>query len=167
MSARGALALAALAVLAAPARADEGCGAYGWSVQRAEGWFADAKLPQRASGSRLRRIDRAVALDLQPLSHFQFFLPPEMKAQAGSYAGFVTFFGVPKPAVYQVTLSRPGHVDVFENGARIKPIAMKSAPKCADAEVSARYALANGDLVLVQVSDVASTSIKVAFALAD
>ena len=27
--------------------------------------------------------------------------------------------------------------------------------------------LANGDLVLVQVSDVASTSIKVAFALAD
>jgi hypothetical protein len=56
---------------------------------------------------------------------------------------------------------------VFENGMRIKPTATASAPKCEDARVSARFDLGTGDLVLVQVSDVASSSIKVAFANAE
>ena len=163
MNVRVALALAALVGLAAPARADYGCAAIGWSVKNEQHWFADKKLPQRASGSRLRRIDRAVTLKLKPLKQVPFFLPPAKAVKAGSYAGEVTFFGVPRPGVYQVTLSAPADVDVFENGTRIKPMVMASAPKCPDARVSGRYALGTGDLVLVQISNAASTSIKVAF----
>jgi hypothetical protein len=152
---------------APPARADDGCAALGWSVQREKAWFADPKLPHRTSGARLRRIDRAVTLTLEPLKRVDFFLPPAIAPEAGSYAGEVTFFGVPKPGLYEVTLSEASHIDVFENGMRIKPAAMSSAPHCADVRVSARYDLGEGDLVLVQVTDVASKSIKVAFAAAD
>ena len=166
LSARHAWALAALLGLAAPARADDGCAAIGWSVKNEQGWFADKNLPQRVSGTRLRRIDRAVKLALRPLKQVQFFLPPAKAAKGGTYAGEVTFFGVPRPGVYQVTLSQPADVDVFENGARIKPMVLARAPHCPDAPVSGRYALGTGDLVLVQISNAASNSIKVAFELA-
>jgi hypothetical protein len=149
---------------ALPARADDGCAALGWSVQREKAWFADPKLTHRTSGARLRRIDRAVTLTLEPVKGVNFFLPPAIAPDPGSYAGEVTFFGVPKPGLYEVTLSEGSHIDVFENGMRIKPAAMSSAPHCADARVSGRFDLGEGDLVLVQVTDVASKSIKVAFA---
>ena len=167
VSARSALALAALVGLAAPARADDSCAAIGWSVKKEQGWFADKKLPHRVSGgARLRRIDRAVDLELKPLKQAVFFLPPEKKPKADTYAGTIAFFGVPRPATYQVTLSEPAELDVFENGMRIKPSALMRAPKCNDARVSGRYALQTGDLVLVQISNAASSSIKVALELA-
>jgi hypothetical protein len=153
---------AALAFSLAPARADD-CGAIGWSVKNAQSWFAEKNLPHRVSGVRLRRIDRAVDLELKPLKQAVFFLPPKMKPKDGTYAGDVTFFGVPKPGLYQITLSEPAEVDVFENGARIQAQAQASAPKCENAVVSARFALGTGDLVLVQISGAAGKSIKVAF----
>jgi hypothetical protein len=161
-----ALALAVLLGLIAPARADDGCAAIGWSVKNEQSWFADKKLKQRPSGVRLKQIDRAVDLEMRPLKQVTFFLPPEKKPKADSYAGEVTFFGVPRPGVYQVTLSQPAELDVFENGMRIKPVAFARAPDCEDARVSARFALQTGDLVLVQISNAASTSIKVALELA-
>ena len=156
--------LAIIMACAPPARADDGCAALGWSVQREMAWFADPKLTHRTSGARLRRIDRAVTLSLEPVKRVNFFLPPAIAPNPGSYAGEVTFFGVPKPGLYEVTLSEASHIDVFENGMRIKPAAMSSAPHCADARVSGRFDLGEGDLVLVQVTDVAAKSIKVAFA---
>ena len=153
----------ASAALAAPAYAEDSCAALGWSVKKEQGWFADKKLPQRASGARLRRIDRAVTLNLKPLKQVQFFLPPAKPAKAGSEAGEVTFFGVPRPGIYQVTLSAAADIDVFENGVRIKPITLAHAPNCPDASVSGRYALQTGDLVLVQISNAAANTIKVAF----
>ncbi len=167
-SVKRALGLAlALVALSPCARADDGCDKIGWSVKREQNWFADKNLPHRPSGERMRRIDRAVDLTLKPLKDVQFFLPPSIPPQAKSYAGEITFFGVPKPGVYEVTLSQTGHVDVFENGTRIKALATSNAPHCEDARVSARYDLGTGDLVLVQVTDVATTTIKVAFAAAE
>jgi hypothetical protein len=166
VSARGALALATLLALVAPVRADDACGMIGWSVKREQGWFAEKTLKRRPSGTRLKKIDRAVDLDLKPVKQVVFFLPPAKPARPGTYAGEVAFFGVPRPGVYQVTLSQQADVDVFENGMRIAPSAMASAPDCADARVSARYALNTGDLVLVQISNASAASIKIAFALA-
>ena len=167
MNVRAALALVAVAGLSAPARADDGCSAIGWSVKNEQGWFADKKLPKRVSGgARLRRIDRAVDLELKPLKKAVFFLPPRTKPKTSTFAGTIAFFGVPRPGVYQVTLSEPADVDVFENGVRIKPMTLVSAPHCPDARVSGRYALQTGDLVLVQISNAASNAIKIAFQLA-
>jgi hypothetical protein len=140
------------------------CSSYSWSVARERGWFSDPQLPRRVSGARLRRIDRAVELGLKPMRDVKFFLPPAAKAKASSFGGLVTFFGVPHPGLYQVTLSEPADIDVFENGRRISPVAESRAPNCKDAAVSDRFDLAPGDLVLLQISNAAALNIKAAFA---
>lgn len=81
------------------------CHEFAWSLDQERAWFDQKRLPRRVSGARLRRIDRAVTLDLQPTSQAKFFLPPERKPNVDSFSGDVTFFGVPKPGQYQVTLS--------------------------------------------------------------
>ena len=139
------------------------CRGFAWSLDRERAWFDQKRLPRRVSGARLRKIDRAVALDLQPTSKAKFFLPPERRPKARSFSGDVTFFGVPKPGQYQVTLSEPASIDVFENGARLKPVAATEAKDCAGLAKSLRYDLAPGDLVLVQVTGAVSSTINVAF----
>jgi hypothetical protein len=148
----------------APAPAGQGCAALGWPLAREDGWFADSRLPHRVSGARLRRIDRAVQLDLQPDDKLQFFLSPAKPLRTGGYGGLVTFFGVPRPALYQVTLSDAADVDLFENGARIRPEATERASDCPGAAFSARFSLAPGDLVLLQISNASHPTIKAAFA---
>jgi hypothetical protein len=141
-----------------------GCDQLSWSVARERAWFNDAKLTHRTSGARLRKIDRAVELGLEPTKKVEFFLPPERTPKPHSFGGEVTFFGVPKPGLYQVTLSDKARIDVFENGARLKSAAYTSANNCPDVRTSVRFALAPGDLVLVELTNAAKNSIKVAFA---
>ncbi len=150
-----------------PAPADQtasGCDSFAWSIAREQAWFRDANLARRASGARLSRIDRAVELALLPTRKVRFFMPPERLPNPGGYSGEVTFFGVPRPATYQVTLSNEAWIEVFENGVRLRPIASTDAKGCSGVRKSVRFALAPGDLVLVQLSDAAKDSIKVAFA---
>ncbi len=140
-----------------------GCGAFAWSVSNERAWFADKKLRRSASGVRLARIDRAVELQLAPTKSILFFLPPEQVPRPGSYGGEVTFFGVPHPGIYQVTVSRDAWIDVFENGTRLPFVGATEAKDCDGVRKSARFALAPGDLVLVQISGASQPSIKVAF----
>lgn len=143
---------------------DAGCSKLPWSVARERAWFNDAQLAHRASGARMRKIDRAVELDLQPTPKVKFFLPPERKPKTDSFSGEVTFFGVPKPGMYQVTLSDDASIDVFENGVRLKEMDSMSAKDCPGIGRSVRFELAPGDLVLVEVSGAPGKSIKTAFA---
>src|SRR5450631_2366658 len=64
-----------------------GCEQFSWSVTRERAWFKDSKLARRASGVRLRKIDRAVDLALEPTNNPEFFLPPERKPQPHSFSG--------------------------------------------------------------------------------
>jgi hypothetical protein len=116
---------------------------------------------------RLSRIDRAIELTLTPTKSIQFFLPPMKAPDPDSYSGEVTFFGVPRPGVYQVTISQDAAVDVFENGRRLVALAMSEAKGCEGVRKSERFALAPGDLVLIQVRGATEPLIKVAFAEAD
>jgi hypothetical protein len=143
------------------------CEKLSWRVDRERDWFADKNLPHRASGARLRRIDRTVDLALRPARQVDLFLPPDVKPRPNSFSGEVTFFGVPKPGLYQVTLSNQATIDVFENGARLKAIGPASARHCPGVVESVRYELAPGDLVLVEVTNASRSSIKVAFAEAE
>ena len=106
------------------------CENFSWRVDRERDWFAENNLPRRASGARLRRIDRAVDLSLRPARQVDLFLPPDVKPRPNSFSGEVTFFGVPKPGLYQVTLSNQATIDVFENGARLKATDSTSAKHC-------------------------------------
>ena len=158
-----AAATAALAQVAANPETKKACSDFSWSVARERDWFSDANLPRRASGARLRRIDRAVSLDLEPTKDVRLFLPPARKPRAKSFSGEVTFFGVPRAGRYQVTLSDDASIDVFENGARLRPTSVTSDNACEVVSKSERFALAPGDLVLVEVTDARERSIKVAF----
>jgi hypothetical protein len=144
-------------------RQQQGCKAFAWPIGREQAWFDDARLAHRASGARMSHINRAVELALAPISKAHFFMAPEHPLGADGYGGEAVFFGVPKPAVYQVTVSEEATIDVFENGARLKPIASTGAPGCAGVRLSARYRLAPGDLVLIELRGAAKASIKLAF----
>ena len=141
-----------------------GCDSFAWPITRERAWFDDAKLARRASGARLSRVDRAVELSLLPTKNVRFFLAPERAPGPDRYGGEVTFFGVPRPATYQVTLSDEAWIDVFENGVRLKPTSSTGAKDCAGVRRSVRFQLAPGDLVLIQLSGARKDSIKVAFA---
>ncbi len=142
------------------------CDGFSWPVSNERAWFAARNLRHSASGVRLSRIDRAVELTLKPSDKVQFFLPPQKTPRHGSYSGDVTFFGVPRVGLYQVTISRNAEIDVFENGAPLSAVASSQATSCRGVRRSERYALAPGDLILVQISDARRPSIKVAFAQA-
>lgn len=141
----------------------DGCDAFAWPVAEERAWFADQNLRRRPTGARLSQIDRAVELTLEPTPSIHFFLPPGTAPRQDSYSGAVAFFGVPHPGLYQVTISRDAMIDVFENGMRLTPIASTEAKDCRGVRKSMRFALASGDLVLVQVSGALTPSIKVAF----
>lgn len=148
---------------ASSAASARGCDAFAWPVSNEQAWFADKNLRHSASGVRLSRIDRAVELKLAPMKSIQFFLPPEHVPPPDSYGGEVTFFGVPHPGIYQVTVSRDVWIDVFENGTRLPAVGSSEARGCDGVRKSMRFALAPGDLVLVQISGASQPSIKVAF----
>jgi hypothetical protein len=150
-----------------PSERAAGCDAFRWTVANERAWFTGKNLRQSASGVRLSRIDRAVELTLKHTKSIQFFLPPMKAPDPDSYSGEVTFFGVPRPGVYQVTISQDAAVDVFENGRRLVALAMSEAKGCEGVRKSERFALAPGDLVLIQVSGATEPLIKVAFAEAD
>ena len=99
------------------------CDGFAWPVSNERAWFAAKTLRRSASGVRLARIDRAVDLRLEPSDKVRFFLPPQKSPRPGGYSGEVTFFGVPRPGLYQVTISRNASIDVFENGARLAAVA--------------------------------------------
>ena len=149
---------------ATPAPPPKACTSFAWPLERERDWFQDSKLPHRESGARLRRIDRAVELALKPTGKVEFFLPPERPIKKGGYSGEVTFFGVPHPGPYQVTLSDDADIDVFENGTRLKMRVDTRADDCPGVHSSSRFDLAPGDLVLVEISNASVSSIKVAFA---
>ena len=142
------------------------CGQFSWPIGRERAWFADKQLPLRASGARLRRIERAVEHTLVPSERVHFFLPPKVEPKARSFGGEVTFFGVPKPGLYQITLSDEASIEVFENGTRLQPKGRTSAKNCPDVRESVRFELAPGDLVLVEIMNASTNSIEVAFAQA-
>jgi hypothetical protein len=144
-------------------RPEQGCEAFAWPIVREQAWFNDARLARRNSGARLSRIDRAVELALVPMNKARFFMAPERPVSAEGYSGETVFFGVPRPAIYQVTVSEDVSIDVFENGVRLKPISSTGAPDCAGVRRSARYRLAPGDLVLIELSGAEKASIKLAF----
>jgi hypothetical protein len=153
----------ALAQQAAADSRQAACDEFTWPVDNERAWFADKRLARRPSGARLRKIDRAVELSLEPSDRAEYFLPPEISPKAHSFSGAVTFFGVPRPGIYQVTLSAEASIDVFENGMRLKATGYTSAKNCPSVFESVRYELASGDLVLVQISNASTNSIKVAF----
>ena len=156
------LALALIAALGLATGASADCDHFKWPLAREKVWFAQAVEPIEAS-AEISRLDQAFALALKPSDSAGYLLPLKRPAVAGTYGGVVKVSSIPKPGVYQVTLTREAWVDVVQNGARAQSRNVSRQRDCVEMRKSVRFELAAGPAA-VQISGVDSASI--VFALA-
>ena len=148
-----------IALAAAPARAD--CEHFKWPLARERAWFAAAPEPVEA-GAEIGLAEQAFALALKPGEAAGFVAPPK-KALASTFGAVVKLKAIPKPGLYQVTLSREAWVDLIQNGASVKSRNVSRQSDCPGIAKSVRFELVAGPAVL-QIS--ASDGREINFAVA-
>jgi hypothetical protein len=150
------------------AAGEGGCGAFEWPLDKELGWMADAKAS--VSGDKLAAPpEGAIALKLAPEADVTFAVAPGGKPKADAkeaFGGVITFDGVPKPGIYQVTLSSVGWIDVVQNGASVATKGHTSMKDCAAIRKSVRFEIGSGPFVL-QLSSVPRDTIKIAIRAAE
>lgn len=168
------LALGVLALVSgaswAMAAGEGGCGAFEWPLDKELGWMADANPKAASSGEKLDAPpESAIAFKLTPLASVVFPLPPGGKPKGDPkemFGGVLTFDGVPKPGVYQVTLSSVGWVDVVQNGAALPATGHTGMKDCAAIRKSVRFEIGSGPFS-VQLSGIPQDTIKIAVRAAE
>ncbi len=155
-------ALTALMAWAGSAFAD--CEHFRWPLAREKAWFAGTAAPVEAGG-QVDAADRAYLLALKPTEAAGYLLPLEKPAASGTYGGVIKVAAIPKPGLYQITLSREGWIDVIQDNARVKTRGVSRQRDCANMRKSVRFQLNAGPAAL-QLSGVDSPSIALAVASA-
>ena len=148
-----------LLIGAAPARAD--CDHFKWKLDQEKTWFAQTPKLVEAGGA-IAGASGAYEVALKPESAAGYVIAPKTLT-AGAFGAIVRIAAIPKPGLYQVTLSREAWVDVIQNGARARTRNVSRQRDCPSFKKSVRLLLSAGPAV-VQFSGVAAPSI--AFALA-
>ena len=99
--------------------------------------------PGRSRRARRCRRTPAARLKLVPFAEAKLALAPERPPKfSPSYAGAFALDAPAAPAVYKVTLSAGGWIDVIQDGKFLKPIAFSDATGCANARKSVKFRLA-------------------------
>ena len=151
---------------AAPSLADDAaCKSFKWDLSREQGWLQTSP-PALASGATLAKAEGAAALLLSPVDGFAFAVAPEHKPAAGSFGAILSLPALDKAAIYQVTLSDEGWIDVIQDGASVKSGAFSGAKGCPGLRKSVRFDLKPGPVTL-QITGVKAQTINVAIGPAD
>ncbi|WP_413988946.1 hypothetical protein ACMDCR_23500 [Labrys okinawensis] len=151
---------------AVPTLADDAaCKSFKWDLTREQAWF-QASPPSLASGATLAKPEGAAALQLSPIDGLAFAIAPEHKPAPGSFGAIMSLPPLDKPAIYQVTLSDEGWIDVIQGGAAVKSGAFSGAKGCPGLRKSVRFDLKPGPVTL-QISGVKAQTINVAVGPAD
>jgi hypothetical protein len=150
-------------LLPAAALAEEprGCDKFKWPLDVERAALADAAR-RVASDAELQR-DSAVAITvpLAPLAEAGLALPPERAPKRrDGFAGSARFAAGGQAGDYKVTLSKPGWIDVIEDGRYLKPLDYTGALDCPGVRKSVAFHL-SGDTFVLQVSDVQEPTIDV------
>ena len=151
----------ALTILgAAPSLADDAaCKSFKWDLSREQGWL-QASPPALASGATLAKPEGAAALLLSPVDGLAFAVTPEHKPAAGSFGAVLSLPALDKAAIYQVTLSDEGWIDVIQDGASLKSGAFSGAKGCPGLRKSVRFPVGAFPVVL-QLSGIPQDTIKI------
>jgi hypothetical protein len=161
------LGLAALVAQAswAMAAGEGGCSAFEWPLDKELGWMADANAKDASSGEKLDAPpESAITFKLKPQASVVFPLPPGGKPKGDPkemFGGVLTFDGVPKPGVYQVTLSSVGWIDVVQNGAALSTAGHTGMKDCTAIRKSVRFQIGEGPFAL-QLSGIPQDTIRIA-----
>jgi hypothetical protein len=163
------LVIGLLALIAGPACAlaagEGGCGAFEWPLDKELGWMADNNAKAAASGEKLDAPpESAIVFKLKPQASVTYPIAPSGKSKADSkeeFGGVLTFDGVAKPGVYQVTLSSRGWIDVVQGGAALSTVGHTGMKDCEAIRKSVRFEIGSGPFA-VQLSGVPQDTIKIA-----
>lgn len=147
-----------------------GCESFEFPLATELKWMTAGETLAATSGTKLDALPtQAIAVTLVPTGDIKFELAPTGKPKnkpENSFAGLLTFAGVPKADFYQVSLSGPGWIDVIQNGQALKAVAHTGKSDCEGLRKSVRFELAPGPFT-VQIADVPAVSIKVTVRKAD
>jgi hypothetical protein len=160
---RKALAVALLALGIAPAHADDppGCEDFKWQVTQERALLTSPDLPSLNSGVDAATLPPLGAtLNLQPAAKAKLPKPSEKAAKSGTYAGYLRLGQIPA-GIYTVSISNYAWVDVVQDGAYVKPMALSGATGCNGIRRTLKFDLTAG-LATVQVSGVDAATIKIA-----
>lgn len=157
--------LAVLALIAAfgPATAaDDGCEKFAWSIARQRDAFAASEKTTVASGETLNALPSgALVIRLQPGAQASFAMPPERKPRTEQWhGGMVRLPALPRPGIYQITLSDDAWIDVIQNGRYARAVGSTGRSDCPGVRKSVRLDL-DASPVVLQVSGVAPDAIAV------
>ena len=156
--------LIALALLAlpGPAAADDGCEKFAWSLARERAAFAAADKTTVPAGETLAALPAgALVIRLQPAAQAAFEMPPERKPRTEQWhGGMVRLPALPKPGIYQITLSDDAWIDVIQNGRYARSVGSAGRSDCPGVRKRERLDLDAAPVVL-EVSGVAADTIAI------
>jgi hypothetical protein len=152
-----------LSALPGPLRAaDGGCEKFAWSLARERAALA-APDKAVASGETLAAQPAgALLVRLQPAAEVSFAMPPERKPRTEHWhGGVVRFPALPKPGIYQITLSEDGWIDVIQDVRYARSVGSTGRSDCPGMRKSLRLDLDAAPFTL-QFSGVATDAISIA-----
>lgn len=157
--------LAVLALIAAfgpAAAADDGCEKFAWSIARQRDAFAASEKTTVSSGETLNALPAgALVIRLQPGAQASFAMPPERKPRTEPWhGGMVRLPALPRPGIYQITLSDDAWIDVIQNGRYARAVGSTGRSDCPGVRKSVRLDL-DASPVVLQISGVAPDAIAV------
>jgi hypothetical protein len=126
----------------AAAAEPSGCDKFKWPIAHEQAALAAPAAGPLAPGATLP-ADVGARLKLVPFAEAKLALAPERPPKfSPSYAGAFGLDAPAAPAVYKVTLSAGGWIDVVQGGKFLKPIDFSGALDCANARKSVKFRLA-------------------------
>jgi len=126
----------------AAAAAPSGCDQFKWPIAREQAALIAPATGPLESGASLP-ADFGARLKLVPFAEAKLALPPERPPKfSPSYAGAFALEAPAAAAVYKITLSAGGWIDVIQDGKFLKPVAFSDAAGCANARKSVKFRFA-------------------------
>ena len=153
--------LLALAVSALPLRAEEpsGCDKFKWPIARQQAALASQDKAAVADGGALA-VGTARKVSLAPIEKVHFPQAPERPPAPATYAAVLTLAIPPAAGVYTVSLSAGAWVDVYEDGAALRPLAFSGARDCPNIRKTLKFQLA-AKTTVIQISNAAAPEISI------
>ena len=163
----GLVAIALFTSLGTANAADDGCEKFAWPLSRDRAAFAAADKTTISAGETLTALPAgALVIRLQPAAQASFAMPPERKPRTEQWhGGMVRLPALPKPGIYQITLSDEAWIDVIQNGRYARSVGSTGRGDCPGVRKSVRLDLGEEPPVL-QVGGAAQDTIAVTIGLA-
>ena len=139
-----------------------GCDKFKWPIERERAALTAPDGVKLASGGELAALPATgMTIALLTPAEAKLPTPPERAPKDGTFAGFASFKGAPKPGLYTISLSAGAWVDVIQDGRALKPRGFSGATDCDGIRKTMKYELSASPFV-VEISGAGDNALSVA-----